>query len=927
MGCVCMFKKLQVIVICLLCVMGNLQFIHAKDELSDDKKYHVVDVNEQGDYEIIKDFDSYAEAKVSHTLLKNGYNNLGITYGTSFMTIEQGVVAFDQASDCSVNIDYTTDAGDDGYTNGCYGADAAFIENNTGNGTIKFMLAGVIASVDANKVTIYPIEQVSKNSSYIIKDGYLYHQIQSNVSANDYDNSVKLSKAPAYLKEDTIYYSYDGHYFYESFKAMIQDYRVNTRKQSINASNPFYAYFQYISHRTTSAYDEQALTNYFKDGLAINATLSFFYDKDNYIHDILTQSLLPNEVPAFLQDQNLYGANALLMLSLSMNETALGKSSLAYSRNNLFGHAAFDSAVEENASRYFSLDASVYSHAVHYISNAYLNPDKFQYHGGFLGDKSGGMNVQYASDPYWGEKAAQYAFEIDEQSGGKDENRYTLGISNQKEVAVYEKASETSNKLYTVNKGMTFSFVLLEKTTNKDGSWYMIQTDTSYNKEKQRITDGTYSFIDSYGYIKADAIDTILNESKLDVKNYIPITFDADGGSFYPDQSTLTLQIENGIIPSVTIPTKDHALFTGWDKDLVAAKEKTTYIAQYKEVKELILSEKPMTEYAIGDLLDVQGGICTISFADGSSQKVNLTSEMISGFDSSKEGTQTLTITMAGTTLTYEINISKELEEKSTQLSSTADELIKNYADKNGLSKEAIQQLEQFQKDSIGASVNAFNRTQIRQLDQIFQQNVTPSYSVIIKDKNYDLSVSGLSIALQDHMTFLNKFLPKTIVLKVSDGIGTAEKALAAKVANANHVRMDATFSILGKDDFGSLQPNTELIFSIKKPEDSDNRQYKIYYIEGEDVYALPTTQSQNRITFTSEKIGSYVIVSSTNTALSEGEDIQETNTINHNGINYINRRILLPLAIVLLLSITFVSLHILCRKKGIRFKYSLKKK
>ena len=89
-----------------------------------------------------------------------------------------------------------------------------------------------------------------------------------------------------------------------------------------------------------------------------------------------------------------------MMLSLAENESALGRSYLAYTRNNLFGHAAYDSAVEENASRYTSTAGSVYSHALHYLSNAYLNPSQFQFHGGFFGNKAGGMNVSYASDPY-----------------------------------------------------------------------------------------------------------------------------------------------------------------------------------------------------------------------------------------------------------------------------------------------------------------------------------------------------------------------------------------------------------------------------------------------------------------------------------------------------------------------------------------------
>ncbi|NOM71505.1 mannosyl-glycoprotein endo-beta-N-acetylglucosamidase, partial [Klebsiella pneumoniae] len=38
----------------------------------------------------------------------------------------------------------------------------------------------------------------------------------------------------------------------------------------------------------------------------------------------------------------------------------------------------------------------------------------------FLGNKASGMNVEYASDPYWGEKIASVMMKINEKLGGKD---------------------------------------------------------------------------------------------------------------------------------------------------------------------------------------------------------------------------------------------------------------------------------------------------------------------------------------------------------------------------------------------------------------------------------------------------------------------------------------------------------------------------
>ena len=57
-----------------------------------------------------------------------------------------------------------------------------------------------------------------------------------------------------------------------------------------------------------------------------------------------------------------------------------------------------------------------------------------------------------------------------------------------------------------------------------------------------------------------------------------------------------------------------------------------------------------------------------------------------------------LDITYAGYTIHYEIEVDKDSQKKNETLSSTADEIIKNYAGKRDLSEESMEQLEQFQK-------------------------------------------------------------------------------------------------------------------------------------------------------------------------------------------------------------------------------------
>ncbi|MGN1101053.1 MAG: bacterial Ig-like domain-containing protein, partial [Huintestinicola sp.] len=65
------------------------------------------------------------------------------------------------------------------------------------------------------------------------------------------------------------------------------------------------------------------------------------------------------------------------------------------------------------------------------------------------------------------------------------------------------------------------------------------------------------------------------------------------------------------------------------------------------------------TTYLIGDKLDVTGGKIKVYYEDGESATVDMTAAMVSGFDSSVEGTQTLTVTYGGKTATFTVTVEK----------------------------------------------------------------------------------------------------------------------------------------------------------------------------------------------------------------------------------------------------------------------------
>lgn len=221
---------------------------------------------------------------------------------------------------------------------------------------------------------------------------------------------------------------------------------------------------------------------------------------------------------------------------------------------------------------------------------------------------------------------------MDRDMGYQDENNYQLEIAQGQAVKVYASASKKAKLLYTTEEGYDASFILQKKIKNKSGTWYQVQSDIALTKSKESIQDGSYPFATSIGYVKADDIDVITGAEKAATKSYLPITFDAVDGSFYPNTSSITLFVEKGQMPVILDPIKENALFDGWDITLEPATNALTYKATYKHIKNIEVIEKPQTKYNLGDTLNLKHGKIRVTFEDGSSKEVALNNDMVSGF-------------------------------------------------------------------------------------------------------------------------------------------------------------------------------------------------------------------------------------------------------------------------------------------------------
>lgn len=419
--------------------------------------------------------------------------------------LKYGVVNFRTKSSASLNTNYVDAVtGESGYTNGYYAADAAFLGYE--NGKVKFMLSGVVGLVNASEVEVLDATEDWYVSFYRCEQGVLKHYIKNSMYGNSYSSAITVGEMQSYMKNNVYYYSYDGHYFYTDYIDMLDDYLNDTRANAINADEPYYNYYQFVSNRSKTGFTADDINNYVKYylGSSYTSAKTKMYQMGQY----------------YIQYQNQYGANALAVFGVSANESAFGTSNIAKTKNNLFGHNAVDSD-PDMANGYSSPQNSIKDHAKYYVNLWYSTPKYSTYHGSFLGDKASGM-LSYASDPYWGEKAAHWAWSLDLYTKDKsDVGKETLVFKDAGAVNVRKEPSTSSTVLYTTPENANMSFVLLDEvkgsTVSGSDVWYKIQLDVPLNSGRTAIdySGDKYDFTKSYGYIHSSLLskDVLDNDS------------------------------------------------------------------------------------------------------------------------------------------------------------------------------------------------------------------------------------------------------------------------------------------------------------------------------------------------------------------------------------------------------------------------------
>lgn len=304
--------------------------------------------------------------------------------------------------------------------------------------------------------------------------------------------------APAYIVDGKKYVSFDGHYFYtlETIPLMLQDYFNGVRSNAINAKDPFYNYYQFLPYR--------AMTNYTADTLEKYLEYKGFKEYANTNdYNVVTAnsklSKLKDQSKSFFGYGSDFTLNPILTFGIAVNESAWGRSAISVRKNNIFGHGAVD-ASPDDAFLFESVDQSIYEIYTPTFNWGYVDSDPTvytNYNGAYLGDKAGGFNVKYASDPYWGQKAARTYYEIDRLYGNLDYQKSTVGITKAKgEIKVYLEPKLNAQYRYprgsSGNVNLTYrnssSVLILEEVQgeniNNSTLWYKVRSDFMMAKDR-----------------------------------------------------------------------------------------------------------------------------------------------------------------------------------------------------------------------------------------------------------------------------------------------------------------------------------------------------------------------------------------------------------------------------------------------------------
>jgi mannosyl-glycoprotein endo-beta-N-acetylglucosaminidase len=293
----------------------------------------------------------------------------------------------------------------DGYQ---FGSDGKWLGEKTTNENAAYYQ---VVPVTAN---VYDAD--GEKLSYISQGSVVW--LDKDRKSDDKRLAITISGLSGYMKTEDLqaldaskdfipYYESDGHRFYH-YVSQYASIPVASHLSDMEVGKKYYS-------ADGLHFDGFKLENPFLFKDLTEATNYSAEDLDKIFSLLnINNSLLENKGATFKEAEEHYHINALYLLAHSALESDWGRSNIAKDKNNFFGITAYDTTPYLSAKTFDDVDKGILG-ATKWIKENYIDRGRT-----FLGNKASGMNVEYASDSYWGEKIASIMMNINSRLGGKD---------------------------------------------------------------------------------------------------------------------------------------------------------------------------------------------------------------------------------------------------------------------------------------------------------------------------------------------------------------------------------------------------------------------------------------------------------------------------------------------------------------------------
>lgn len=337
-----------------------------------------------------------------------------------------------------------------------------YVENRANNWYISFTTrnsldntyTGNIIRPNITQYIVYDVTNNTKNGSKSFK------QIKIQVDTALYSNQYDYGLAPSWLPNGT-YYSPNGVEFFT-------DMDLKNPVMNGDQVGRYYNYYDYLNLRTKTNYTGAELDEYFMYFASLNPTYSNIDIKTSVLYPRNLDSSVREIGSLFVNAQNMYGMNALMIYAMALHESGYGTSGYARTRNNLFGWGAYDSN-PDNAYTFPNIAQGINEHMGinlrYYLDATNTSTSLSRFYSSNIGNKGAGINTRYASDPWWSIKIAGIAFRIDRYLGLKDFDNYQLSILNEDTRTLYKDKTLTTTA-YSIDARATNYPIVISASHN-----------------------------------------------------------------------------------------------------------------------------------------------------------------------------------------------------------------------------------------------------------------------------------------------------------------------------------------------------------------------------------------------------------------------------------------------------------------------------